>query len=173
MTNFNKYAQKADRLLDNTGDSSPPVDLERIAAHLHLEIKEVPLEEEYSGFLAVHEKIIAVNSAHPPVRRRFTIAHEIGHYVLHRRNQSSPVFIDRVIYRRHEASPLSNYNEEMQANAFAAALLMPEKWLDEYMENHPLNLSKTGDIKILADEFGVSRKAMEYRLHNLGFVIAT
>lgn len=172
MINPRKYAAHTARILDNANESSPPVNVERVAAHLRLKVELVSLEDEYSGFLAVKEKTIAINSAHPPVRQRFTIAHEIAHYQLHRRKQSSPVFIDRTVYRRHEASSTLNHEEEVEANAFAAELLMPEEWLNQYMEDHPLDLSEADNIKILADEFRVSKKAMEYRLHNLGFVIS-
>ena len=63
---------------------------------------------------------------------------------------------------------------EMQANAYAAGLLMPEALLDEYLEDHPaLDLEKPADIKTLAEEFEVSRPALEFRLINLGFVLRT
>ena len=63
---------------------------------------------------------------------------------------------------------------ELEANAFAAGLLMPEVLLDEYLEKHShLDLEKPTDIKALAEEFEVSRPAMEYRLKNLGFVLHT
>ena len=172
MTHPRKYVAQTARLLATAEETSPPVNLEKIAANLRLKIESVPLEDEYSGFLAVQEKTIAVNSVHSATRQRFTIAHEIAHYILHRRKQSPSVFIDRAIYRRHAASADLNHEEEVAANAFAAELLMPEKWLDQYMEDHPLDLSETSNINILADEFRVSKKAMEYRLHNLGFVIS-
>ena len=146
-----------------------------MATHLKLIVKEKMLEDEYSGFLAVKEKTIVVNARHAPVRRRFTVAHEIGHYQLHRREDANrPVFIDRTVYFRKEGTEGTDYKMEMEANAYAAGLLMPEVLLDEYLGKHPhLDLSRNDDIKTLADEFGVSRPAMEYRLKNLGFILPT
>ncbi len=59
------------------------------------------------------------------VRQRFTIAHELGHFFLHR--ASSTVFVDAApIFFRDESSSNGSQREEIEANAFAAELLMPE-----------------------------------------------
>ncbi|MCY4211235.1 MAG: ImmA/IrrE family metallo-endopeptidase [Gammaproteobacteria bacterium] len=172
---FQTIDEKATKLLRQSDALTTPVDLDRVVRHLKLSVNENPLENEYSGFLAVKEKTIVVNSNHPPARRRFTIAHEIGHYQLHRREKAdTQVFIDRTVYFRNENSSGVEYRLELEANAFAAGLLMPEVLLDEYLGKHPrLDLEKSIDIKTLADEFEVSRQAMEYRLKNLGFILHT
>ena len=172
---FKTIDEKATKLLDQSDALTIPVDLERVVQHLKLSVNENPLEDEYSGFLAVKEKTIVVNSNHPSVRRRFTIAHEIGHYQLHRREKTDPpVFIDRTVYFRKENSSEVEYRMELEANAYAAGLLMPEVLLDGYLEKHlHLDLEKPADLKTLADEFEVSRPAMEYRLKNLGFILHT
>lgn len=172
---FKSIDEKAKKLLQQSDALALPVDLNQVVEYLGLSLNEKPLEAEYSGFLAVKEKTIVVNLRHPPARRRFTIAHEIGHYQLHRkRSEDIPVFIDRAVYHRKESVAGVDYSMEMQANAYAAGLLMPEALLDEYLDNHPaLDLEKPADIKTLADEFEVSRPAMEFRLINLGFVLRT
>ena len=173
-SSFKSIDEKAKKLLQQSDALALPVDLNRVVEHLGLSLNEKPLESEYSGFLAVKEKTIVVNLNHPSVRRRFTIAHEIGHYQLHRRSEDIPVFIDRAVYHRKESVAGVDHLMEMQANAYAAGLLMPEALLDEYLENHPaLDLEKPTDIKTLAEEFEVSRPAMEFRLINLGFVLRT
>lgn len=173
-SSFKRIDEKAMKLLQQSEALALPVNLNRVVECLGLSLNEKPLENEYSGFLAVKEKTIVVNLRHPPVRRRFTIAHEIGHYQLHRRNEDIPVFIDRAVYHRKESVAGVDYLMEMQANAYAAGLLMPEALLDEYLEDHPaLDLEKPADIKTLAEEFEVSRPAMEFRLINLGFVLRT
>ena len=173
-SSFKRIDEKAKRLLQQSDALALPVDLNQVIGYLGLSLNEKPLENEYSGFLAVKEKTIVVNLHHPPVRRRFTIAHEIGHYQLHRRSEDIPVFIDRAVYHRKESVAGVDYSMEMQANAYAAGLLMPEALLDEYLEDHPaLDLDKPADIKTLAEEFEVSRPAMEFRLINLGFVLRT
>ena len=176
MVNLYRDIDKsAQKLLQQSDALSQPVDLDRVVEHLKLSVNEKPLEDEYSGFLAVKEKTVVINSRHAPVRRRFTIAHEIGHYQLHRRGKANtPVFIDRRVYFRKDSADGADYRMEMEANAYAAGLLMPEVLLDEYLEKHPhLDLEKPADIKMLAEEFEVSRPAMEYRLQNLGFVLPT
>lgn len=171
---FKRIDEKAMKLLQQSDALALPVNLNRVVERLGLSLNEKPLESEYSGFLAVKEKTIVVNSNHPSVRRRFTIAHEIGHYQLHRRSEDIPVFIDRTVYHRKESVAGVDHLMEMQANAYAAGLLMPEALLDEYLEDHPsLDLEKPADIKTLAEEFEVSRPAMEFRLINLGFVLRT
>lgn len=171
---YKSIDEKAGKLLQQSDALALPVDLNQVVGYLGLSLSEKPLENEYSGFLAVKEKTIVVNLNHPSVRRRFTIAHEIGHYQLHRRSEDIPVFIDRAVYHRKESVAGVDYSMEMQANAYAAGLLMPEALLDEYLEDHPaLDLEKPADIKTLAEEFEVSRPAMEFRLINLGFVLRT
>lgn len=173
-SSFKRIDEKAKKLLQQSDALALPVDLNQVIGHLGLSLNEKPLESEYSGFLAVKEKTIVVNLNHPPVRRRFTIAHEIGHYQLHRRSEDIPVFIDRAVYHRKESVAGVDHLMEMQANAYAAGLLMPEALLDNYLEDHPaLDLDKPADIKALAEEFEVSRPAMEFRLINLGFVLRT
>lgn len=170
---YKNIDDKARKLLKQSDALVQPVDLERVLERLKLVVKEKPLEDEYSGFLAVKEKTIVVNARHAPVRRRFTIAHEIGHYQLHGRGKvDTPVFIDRTVYFRKNSAAGADHRMEMEANVYAAGLLMPEGLLDEYLDKYPnLDLEKSADIKTLAAEFEVSRPAMEYRLKNLGFIL--
>jgi len=167
---------QAGKLLVQADAFSVPVDLNSVAQHFKLAVHEKPLEEEFSGFLAVPEKVIVVNKNHPPTRRRFTIAHEIGHYILHaKKNPDVDVFIDRAVYFRKEvAISNTNHQTEMEANIFAAGLLMPEALIERYLKDNAwVDLSKSEDIKALASEFDVSAQAMSYRLRNLGFVLST
>ena len=177
MNLYQKLDDKAQKLLERSQALAPPIRLESVAGFLGIDVVEKPLEEEFSGFLAVKEKAIVVNSRHAPVRRRFTVAHEIGHYVLHRNKKpDAPVFIDRAVYFRKESGAPGgmDHRMEMEANAFAAGLLMPQVLLEEYLDAHEhLDLGKTADVKLLADEFEVSRPAMEFRLRNVGFVLPT
>lgn len=166
------------KLLKQSDALALPVNLKVVADFLGLAVLTKPLENKYSGFLAVVEKTIVVNARHSPVRRRFTVAHEIGHYQLHRRKKTdSPVFIDHAVYFRRSVSDAGgdvDHRMEMEANAFAAGLLMPDYLLEEYLDKHPdVDLGQTVGIKQMADEFDVSRPAMEYRLRNLGFLLPT
>ena len=171
---------KARNLLKNADASSIPVDVERVATeHMGLKIVRRPLEREYSGFLAVREKTIVVNRLHPLTRQRFTIAHEIGHYELHRGKVDMPVFIERAVYFRSDRDKMSGaeYSQERrlekEADDYAAALLMPEECVADYLNAHPLDLSDySREVKEIAGEFEVSKQAMDYRLRYFGFVPA-
>ena len=112
--------------------------------------------------------VIGVNRSHVPTRQRFSIAHEIGHLLLH---QGRPMVIDHVrLNLRDERSSTATDLEEIQANAFAAELLMPRDLVLEAARG--LDPARTGSettfVDDLAQIFDVSEQAMEYRLVNLG-----
>ena len=173
MSIAGKLGEKARALLEKADAYAFPVNIERVTECLGLKIVEQPLEDEYSGFLAIKDKTIVVNASHPPARRRFTIAHEIGHYQLHRAKAESPVFIDRTVYFRSAQFDAAERKREREANHFAAELLMPEELLADYLDKHDPNLLYPREVKALADEFGVSKQAMDFRLRDLGFVLPT
>lgn len=172
---YAKIEEQATRLLHKANAFALPVNLSRILDYLKLRLVAKPMEQEYSGFLAVEKGVIAVNSRHAPVRQRFTVAHEIGHYHLHRKHQNTgPVFIDRTVYFRGDTLEGADREMELEANAYAARLLMPHLLLRQYFEAHAtVDLSQTSNIKLLADEFNVSRDAMKFRLQNLGYILPT
>lgn len=96
------------------------------------------------------------NSSEALVRQRFTQAHELGHVVLGHVNEHNRKMRD-VQFTTGGAV------HEVEANHFAAELLMPSK----YME---ILVRKTPDIQELANKFGVSTTALQFRLKNLGFL---
>ena len=114
---------------------------------------------------------LGYNSTHAPVRQRFTIAHEISHYILHlKKNQKSQLFIDRFVFRRDENSSTGNDREEVEANRFAAALLMPETFVRKVIERFDFDLDDSEAIDSLAKRFNVSTAAMTNRLTTLGLL---
>ena len=107
---------------------------------------------------------IVVNRNEGPQRKRFTAAHELGHYLLHRHKLGVGEHLDRLFdeaRNRNEANPL-DYKDEVQANRFAADVLMPRKVIEKYAAPNGSNYAE------LAQRFDVSRQAMKYRLINLG-----
>lgn len=98
---------------------------------------------------------IVVNGAHPEVRRRFTIAHEIAHFVLHRDAVGAGIS-DNEFYR----SSLSN-KLETEANKLAAEILMPYALIKGIKDKQRLS---DGDAKALAKALNVSEVAMKIRL---------
>ncbi len=129
------------------------------------------LGDDISGVLVVegNSGTIGYDPTQAPVRQRFTIAHEIGHFVLH--TSTSGVFIDKrytAVFRRDQDSATGEHLEEIQANQFAASLLMPEDLLLSELRNHHFDLGDEQGLRELADRFQVSAQAMSIRLSGLG-----
>lgn len=138
-----------------------PVDVRRIARRLGIEVQDVELSPHISGKLVRKDggfKIL-VNAAHSNNRRRFTIAHEIAHFVLHSELFEHEI-VDNEMYRSEQVS--NAY--ETQANNYAAELLMPKNLI--YRRALELRASHKDNqiLEIMAREFQVSRDAMRIRL---------
>jgi hypothetical protein len=135
-----------------------PVDVVAIAKVLGLEVYEShDLPEGIAGKIFRDQKhggqggySIVVRGNDPFARKRFTVAHEIAHYLLHRHLFGEGGLIDDALYRSQLSTRL-----EAQANAVAADLLMP--W-------HLLDPISTKPIPELAELFQVSQQAMRIRL---------
>lgn len=114
---------------------------------------------------------IGVNSRHHPNRKRFTIAHEIGHFLLHRGEE---LIIDRnfkvTVSHRDERSGTGESADEIEANHFAAALLMPAEFLKKDLLGRDFDASDDDQIQDLAARYKVSAQAMTIRLVNLGYI---
>jgi Zn-dependent peptidase ImmA (M78 family) len=115
---------------------------------------------------------IVVNSTESPLRQRFTVAHELGHFVLGHRQR---LYVNSTISVnfRDSSSGLATKREEVEANQFAAALLMPDDLVDAKVNELLGQDSALGDEELairLARNFQVSSLAMQYRLVNLGYV---
>lgn len=157
----------AERLLESLGITQPPVPVEDIAHRLGIVVMRDAMRD-VSGMLLRDSgpSVIAVNSSHSPRRQRFTIAHELGHFQLHR-----GVFVDpdtRINLRSSRASSGVD-REEIQANAFAAALLMPDRMVMQaaVAQRTPSAGQMSAD---LAQIFDVSEQAMDIRLSVLGIL---
>jgi Zn-dependent peptidase ImmA (M78 family) len=166
--------REARKILERFGATRLPIDVEALADHLGATFSYRSLDPSISGLLFrddVHT-IIGVNESHPPGRQRFTIAHEIGHLVMHR---GRPILLDRSmrVNWRQDAPDDATDREEIEANAFAAALLMPDRHVRRQLGTL-LRQHRVGDtdqlIHGLAKGFAVSTEAMNYRLIGLGLL---
>jgi len=162
-----------DKLLGSQGVISAAVPVVKIAMSLRAEVRYQAAEDDLSGFLYRDRKnnhiIIGVNASHPRLRQTFTIAHEIGHLVLHKFDD---IHVDRQfkVWLRSGASSQGTNDEEKEANLFAAELLMPAHLLAADMEQVLVaNLSEDDVITKLAEHFCVSTQAMAFRLSYLGY----
>jgi Zn-dependent peptidase ImmA (M78 family) len=140
-----------------------PLDVEGLAREFGIKIEYVKFadKEELSGILFKDESqsswIMQINEDHHPNRQRYTIAHELGHFCLHRHFQKR--FEDQIFFRGGEAS-----KEEWEANDFASAILIPE---DEFRKQIESGL---GNVEDLAEKFKVSTLALRIRAKNLSIM---
>ena len=151
--------------------SEMPVPVVSVAKNLGIVISEIDMptlevggSKKPSGILTQVSDIwtILLNKEDAHTRKRFTIAHEIGHFLLHKTDTLFIVdsFVSGETFYRTEASDL---DMEKEANFFAASLLMPETKVRELFATFQ-NPSE------LANQFGVSEVSMTFRLKNLGLI---
>jgi len=171
-----------EQLLVRHGVQAAPVNVGRIAAAMKAHIHSETAATNLSGFLlrdvASGRSLIGVNSSHSEARKRFTIAHEIGHLLLHEGDalhvdQREGVDLGLRVKRRDPDSSLGTDDEEKEANFFAAELLMPTSLLEADLRRMKADPSHDEDediVKDLADRYEVSVQAMTFRLTNLGLL---
>lgn len=161
-----------DQVLKEAGVTTRPVLLEKILEHYG--IRQYPLPANANIFGAIlrerEDVIIAINPNQHPNRQRFTIAHELGHYFCHSDKDAPAQFVDgdfRLHWRNTESSRGVNW-QEIEANRFAAALLMPEKLLRGDVDK--LRKIDGEAVQHLASLYKVSKVSMQFRLINLGLL---
>jgi Zn-dependent peptidase ImmA (M78 family) len=163
----------ANHLLKKHGIETLPVDVRALAQAENVRVVTQELEPEISGVLFVQDggAVIGVNKEHHPRRQRFTIAHELGHYVLHwqKSQKDSPtVFVDGALtFYRDNRSTDGSQDQEIQANSFAAELLMPRRKVQELVCAQRYDLHDEAIVRQLAGIFGVSEQAITVRLMSL------
>lgn len=164
---------EAASLIKKNKITSPPINVEQLAKHLGLNVIAYDFGEEISGTLVIEngKGYIGYNPSHPKVRQRFTIAHEIGHFQLHNSTKNEQIFVDKdfiVKYRNANNYTIAELKHEQEANAFAAALLMPKEFINrELSKKSNANIHEYGLIESFSKLFNVSVHAMTYRLTNI------
>lgn len=159
---------KAKNLLAELKITVVPTPLEEIADAKGLTIlKDKSFEDSISGVFVPDKMTIIVNASHPEVRQRFTIAHEIGHFLLHFDPNNTNLFVDKsfAFYRNKKTSEGLDETEKT-ANQFAAELLMPEEILRRTVDTYGVDLFDDFAISNLASTFNVSEQAMTLKLQN-------
>lgn len=166
---------KANDLLKQFSINKPPIPIVDIVLGMGLGIEEDEFGESVSGFIVSksNKNVIGVNSSESEVRKRFTIAHELGHFLLHS-NKKDFIFISKVHYR-NDLSSTGELRKEREANSFAASLLMPEELIKKEIQRIEKRSKKELSIEELSDQlakkFNVSQVAMTYRLTNLNYIL--
>ena len=155
-----------ERYLAVFGGEEFPVPVEAIAEDLLGLRIEQQSDMRYSGILLPAERTIVLNAGEAPrddapLRRfRFTIAHELGHWVCHVLGADRP---EPAFCRAKDLAEDADRGVEREANVFAAELLMPEPavrsaWVE------------LAEIATCAARFDVSPTAMQWRLYGFGLV---
>jgi Zn-dependent peptidase ImmA (M78 family) len=167
--------QRAVNLLAECGVLGAPVPVEQIAVANGIQIIRSAAEWSESGFLLRDNGrvIIGINARNSPSRQRFTIAHELGHWLMH---DGKPLIVDQsvMINKRDDVSSQATDLQEVQANQFAADLLMPKEYvMDELRQQMSSDIGSREElITLLARRFDVSNDAMNWRLINLGVLLS-
>jgi len=144
----------AKRALESVDCEELPIPLDDIVEKMGLKTVKFNFHDDISAVLKPEFDVIGVNENHHPVRRRFSVAHELGHFLLGHKLGSEIVDdgFDKPL-------PI-----EQEANAFAAALLMPADLLKKSVAKVGLNLDE------LSKTYEVSKQAMTIRLLALNLI---
>lgn len=159
--------QKVDSILQETDLDVAPISIISIAKFYGFSVYEMDLGDQVSGLIMVDEKkikgydssrIIVVNSKHSVGRRRFTIAHELGHY-----------FLDDCPTKCYAHRDNGDYSpKERDANSFASMLLMPEDEIKRFAKHY---FGDDDEMSYyIAQKFNVSQSAAEVRLKKLELI---
>lgn len=149
---------KAREVLQENYIQEPPVDVYEIARNYGIKIVVEDFPDDYenvAGFINIEDgrPVMYVNASDPENRKKFTVAHELGHWLLHEdaiREDPTKTVLFRVPLGRPNKDPL-----ESEANAFAAELLVPMDFFEK--------LQSRKDNQELADVFKVSAEVIGYR----------
>lgn len=168
--------RQAESLVTSLGITQAPVNVEDIARHLGLRVVSMELDEGVSGLLISKPELscIVIRQGDAPQRQRFSIGHEIGHFVLrHQFESGEHVHVDRGfrVSHRDQRSATGTDLKEIEANQFAAALLMPSSLLLESIQRLGAEELYDAHITNLASIFRVSEQAMTIRLSVLGHLL--
>lgn len=190
-----KYIRnKARQILKDFDVQQPPVPIREMIEGFALTIEEVSGPKGYDGELIPERRRIRINSRRPKTRQRFTLAHELGHWVLYHKERlfsyddddasSSAVikdagydeidpFDDEEVLLDPDAEDFvpepvdlgpSKLKRDREADTFAAELLMPTSWVREHWKQ------LGPDVEALAQLYRVSREAMWIKVRALGLL---
>ena len=173
----NEIRHRASEFCRTNNIVSYPVEIIKICNSLGIRVFEEYLDPEVSGVIVVDDEVwkkygtsqfIVVNLAESAARRRFTIAHELAHFVLHRENGTLYAHRDMV----DNTGVLNSI--EREANYFAANILMPEQLVRDKVQDIREEMWGVLPAFVLrreiADSFAVSESAAEVRLKQLELI---
>ena len=157
MADYNKAQMEAEKVCEKLFLKTPPIPILEVAESYGLSVLETDLTDHpgLSGVIDVEKQIIYLNKSDNPVHKRFTIAHELGHWILHREALYQKDSSLAIYYRRPIGGETDD--KEKEANCFAANLLVPLEHLKPYYNKHY-------SCRDLSELFAVSQQVIGYRL---------
>jgi Zn-dependent peptidase ImmA (M78 family) len=164
---YGRIEKRIDHLLAEHEVLGPFVPVEKMVKAAGIVVRYADLQD-VSGMLLRDGSsvVVGVNNKQAKTRQRFTISHEFGHFLLH---EGKPVHYDRQfrLNLRSEVSEKATDIEEIEANFFAASLLMPRTFLERDVSDRFIELDDADAVEGLAKRYKVSVQAMNIRLLNL------
>lgn len=171
--NKDQIIAKAEEFCKKNAVNDYPVNIVDLCEKLGFKVFGVDLPEDVSGFIVVQEenfekfgwnKVIGVNNNESARRRRFTIAHELAHFCLHREE-------GKELYAHRDTEMTGGI--ESEANLFASNILMPKVLVKKSIESLKKSslasyIPKEIVVRHIAENFFVSLSAAEVRLDQLG-----
>lgn len=167
-----------EKIFRECGIDGYPINVFRIAREFNFDIMYGKFKQEniYGAIwdgnseLEIGEKkskrFILINADDSKERQLFTIAHELGHFVLHCTDQAN--FFERYHGGQDQSSEAKQIEDE--ADFFAASLLMPRKEFKKYIDQHK-NLRKNELLAKICADFWVEQEAAKRRLDELGIIL--
>ena len=154
LSELKRSEKEASTLINKYKLKEPPISVVDIAKNLGINVVPYDLGDGVSGILVVeaNKATIGYSKSDSKARQRFTIAHELGHFVLHQNS-----IIDRTVETKH-FTVWNKATEEAEANYFAAELLMPEFLFKPRCKGIP----SIGFLDKLAKEFKTSLLATAF-----------
>jgi Zn-dependent peptidase ImmA (M78 family) len=176
MSTRGEIQQRVAELLRKHQVQGPPVPVRNIAVAEGLQVLESSSQGDISGALirASGVTVIAVNASHHINRQRFTIGHEMAHHFLQHKGERDHLDWNFTVMRRDTRSSEATDAQEIEANFFAANLLMPKEFVRRDVAqlarfNGEAALDEAA-IRSLARKYQVSESAMTFRLVSLGLI---
>ena len=149
--------EKAQSILKMAHITQAPVEIETVAEALGFKVVPFAFPNQRKGMVVIEQdiKAIGVNETHPKSLQRYTVAHELGHYLNGHSHFENQLIEDETRFHDH------HFQQEREADLFAAELLMPKDFLEK-------DLAEMGlDIPKLLEKYQVSEQALWIRLTSL------
>lgn len=158
-----KFKQRPDIILKELGIYEPgEIDLDLVAFSLNADVKRTSLSDCEGNIIGTDKKaLISVNSDADPRRQRFSLGHELGHWVNDRGKNLTYRCDTNDMRQRTNKKNNFRQHKEVRANQFSAELLMPIHIFSRYQNGLDVNVET---VNYLANEFNVSRTSVAIRL---------